>query len=632
MPQRRKLAAILVADVAGYSRLMADDERATVDTLTAYRKRFQGRVEAHHGRIVDAPGDALLAEFPSAIEAVQAAAKIQEELESANQALPEHRRMRFRIGLNLGDVLEDDGALYGDGVNVAARLQEIAHPGGVCISGTAFDQVEGKVPLAFEFIGEQNAKNIPKPIRAYRITLDNPARGHRKHRRNRPRLVAALALVSLVVFGGGAAGWWWRADRLPPSNTDPILAIPTGPSIAVLAFENMSGDPSQAYFADGISEDIITNLSRFLNLKVLGRNSTFRYKGKAVDVRQVALELGADYVLEGSVRRDDQRIRVTAQLLDGRNASHIWAQTFDRDLSASALFEAQDDIANKVVAAIADTHGAIALARVQETRRKAPDSLLSYDCVLLAQEYQRVLSREAYTAAMSCLERVLQQDPNYADAWAWLGNLYYDGGLTMGYLTLAPSAVTKKAEDAARRALKLDPNNQWARANLALLHFYRRDVASGVAEAERALALNPNNTQALADLSWRFASAGRWDRAVALMEKSIALNPNPPGWYYGLLTMNYYRKGEWEQALPYARRAEVPDFFWSYVYLATINAQLNRGDEARDALNKLLALKPDAATSIRQEAESWFYSNPELIENILEGLRKAGLEIPPEKA
>jgi TolB-like protein/class 3 adenylate cyclase/Tfp pilus assembly protein PilF len=625
MPQRRKLAAILVADVAGYSRLMAADERETVETLGAHRRRFQDRVSAHHGRIVDAPGDALLAEFPSAVEAVQAAAAVQGDLFLANQALPEPRRMRFRIGLNLGDVLEQDGALYGDGVNVAARLQELADPGGVCISGTAFDQVDGKVPFAFKFMGEQSAKNIPRPIRVYRLVNDRKDQGKKRWKVGQPALLA-VGMVLLAVLG---YGWisWWQSTGPARTSMDPVLAIPSGPSIAVLAFENMSGDPAQGYFADGISEDITTNLTRFVNLKVLGRNSTFSYKGKGVDIQQVARELGADYVLEGSVRRDDKRIRVTAQLLDGRNGSHIWAQAFDRDLSASALFAAQDDIADKVAAAIADTHGAIALARLQEARRKAPENLASYDCVLLAQEYQRVLSKEIYYNAKACLERALQQDAQYADAWAWLGNLYYDGGLTMGYLAMTAPEVLSKAEEAAQRALKLDPNHQWARANLALLHFYRRDVTSGIAEAERALALNPNNTQTLADLSWRFASAGKWERAVALMEKSIALNPNPPGWYYGLLTMNYYRQGEWEQALPYARRAEVPDFFWSYVYLASINAQLGRMQEAQEALRKLLALKPDLPVTIRDEAEGWFYSNPELIESILEGLRKAGLEV-----
>jgi len=625
MSQRRKLAAIFAADVAGYSRLMADDEQSTIETLHAYRDIIRKHVTAHDGRVVDSPGDALLAEFPSAVEAVLSGVQIQQELSRRNAQLAEHRRMQFRIGINLGDVIEEDGALYGDGVNVAARLEGLAGIGGICISGTAFDQVDGKLPLTFKAIGEQQVKNIPKPVRAYQAEL-HPTQAQVPSRRSQWLL---FALGGLVVASTVALLVLWQPGKArapsPGTEGDAVLAIPSGPSIAVLPLTNMGGDPKEEYFADGISEDIITRLSRFLNLRVLGRNSTFQYKGKSVDIRQIGRELGADYVLEGSVRRDSKRLRVTVQLINAHTGSHVWAETFDRDASASALFEAQDEITNRVAAAIGSIHGVIAMSRIKELRAKSPEAMASYECVLLGQERERIVTRESLVAALHCLQPAVEREPNYADAWAWLADMYIEGAYEGYTETGGPEVAQEKAHAAAQRALTLDPDSQWGRAVLSKVYNFRKDRASSIAEAERALALNPNNSHVLADLAYRYLAPGHWERGVALMEKAIALNPNPPGWYYGLLALNAFRLGRIEEALSYGRKAEVPGFHWSYIYPAAAYGHLGRTSEAREALDKLLVLRPDYPKVARQDMEIYLYGNPELLDTLMDGLKKAGL-------
>ncbi len=349
---KRKLAAILSADVAGYSRLMGDDEAATVRALTDYREVFRDHIARHQGRVVDMPGDNLMAEFASPVEAVEAAAEIQRDLARRNRQLAEHRRMDFRIGINLGDVLEKDGALFGDGVNIAARLENLAEPGGICVSESAHMQVESKLDAVFESIGEHAVKNIAKPVKAYRLVAQGAAP---RPRSRRPLAWAAAAALVFVIAGVAV----WQTTPPPPSPPetvaapeDPILALPTGPSIAVLAFDNLSGDPEQEYFSDGLTEEIITELSRFRDLFVIARNSTFQYKGQAVDIRQVGADLGVQYVVEGSVRKAGSTIRVSAQLLDATTGAHLWADDYDRELTAANIFSVQDAITQQIVSTV----------------------------------------------------------------------------------------------------------------------------------------------------------------------------------------------------------------------------------------------------------------------------------------
>src|SRR5574341_976583 len=352
MSQKRKLAAILSADVVGYSRLMAADEAATVETLKSYRDIIVRLVVRHGGRVVNAPGDALLAEFPSAVEAVQAAVEVQKSLEGHNIDLEPDRRMQFRIGVNLGDVIEEaDGTIYGDGVNIAARMEALAEGGGVCISSMVYDAVEGKLPFGFDFLGEQRVKNIAKPVRVYRVRAEPRPAPARPRPKRRLRWQIALPALVLIAALGAVGAWRYRNGWVPTAERaaeDAVPGVPKGPAIAVLPFVNLSGDPKQDYFSDGLTEDIMTELSRARDLRVLARNTTFQYKGKAVDVPKLGRELGVRYVLEGSVRRADDGVRVTAQLIDAHTGAHVWADRFDRKMAD--IFLVQDEIVSQIVA------------------------------------------------------------------------------------------------------------------------------------------------------------------------------------------------------------------------------------------------------------------------------------------
>ncbi|UCD69165.1 MAG: adenylate/guanylate cyclase domain-containing protein [Betaproteobacteria bacterium] len=362
MQNDRKLAAILSADVAGYSRLMGDDENATLATLTEYREVMREQIAAHHGRVVNTPGDAMLAKFPSAVQTVESAIEIQRALAVRNAELPEHRRMRMRIDINLGDVIEQESALYGDGVNIAARLEALCEPGDVCVSGTIFDQVENKTSAGFKYAGEQTVKNIVKPVRAYHVRFSGAGSPARKQSARKAAFIVAGVVCAVLV---GLAIWMTNSRQdWPDAAHDALLEMPTGPVIAVLPFTNMSGDSNQDYFSDGLTEDIITELARFREIYVLARNTTFQYKGQSVDVPAVARELGAQYVLEGSVRKSNHRVRITAQLIDASTGSHIWADRFDRDFSD--VFEIQDEVTQKIVGLVAGGHGGL----IQDTEKR----------------------------------------------------------------------------------------------------------------------------------------------------------------------------------------------------------------------------------------------------------------------
>jgi len=353
---RRKLTAILSADVKGYSRLMSQDEEATVKTLKQHRLTICGLVSEHRGRVVDSPGDNILAEFGSVVDAVKCAVKIQETLKSKNAELPENRRMEFRIGVNLGDVIEEEERIYGDGVNIAARLEGLAEAGGICISGTAFDHVKNKLSVGYQYLGKQTVKNIPDPVRAYKVLMEPEAVGkvigetEAKQRRWGWKAVAAVVLLVLVA-GGLIWNFYWRAPKIEPASKERMaFPLPDKPSIAVLPFTNMSGDPSQEFFSDGLTEEIITALSRVPEMFVIARNSTFTYKGKPVKVQQVAEELGVRYVLEGSLQRSGDRIRVTAKLVDALKGHHIMSERLERNMKE--IFALQDDLTKSIIAAV----------------------------------------------------------------------------------------------------------------------------------------------------------------------------------------------------------------------------------------------------------------------------------------
>ena len=631
----RKLAAVLAADVAGYSKLMADDELATVAALKQARAVFRDRIAAHSGRLIDTAGDSVLAEFRSVAEAVDCAVEVQERLATDNAPVPEHRKMHFRIGINLGDIIEeDDGTIYGDGVNVAARLEGLAAPGGVMISDFARQAVEGKLDVGMADAGEHEVKNIAKPVRAWRVVVagEEAPRPPAKILR-RPKVVAGLVAGLAIMFGLGVWGLTIRieapqmvkADGSP--TNDPVLAVASGPSIAVLPFENLSGDPEQDFFADGLTEELITGLSRFRELRVIARHSTMEYKHRGVDVRQVGRDLDVRYVVEGSVRRSADVVRITAQLLSSADGGHLWGESYERPLSAENLFAVQDEITAQVVAMIAGGYGVLSRIDSAGALDKPTMSLTAYECVLYAYVYLEIQSEEMHADNRACLEKAVELDPTYVDAWAWLAGRYGEEHI-YGFNT-QPNAM-QRALETARHAVKLDGTNQTARYVLAWLVFFERNLELFRVEADLAISLNPNNSLVLADLGLLIAYSGDWDKGLALVNKAIFINPHHPGFYHFLFAYNQYRLQNYDAALVSASRIATPDLHYNHVILGAVYGQLGRLDEARETVARLNALYPNYATNVRGDMEAWFYASPEMIEQIIDGLEKAGLFDEPE--
>jgi adenylate cyclase len=429
-----------------------------------------------------------------------------------------------------------------------------------------------------------------------------------------------IVVVAVLVFRSGGEA------------EDPILAMPTGPTIAVLPFENMSGDPEQEYFSDGITEDIITELARFRNLHVVARNSSFRYKGKSVDVRKVGQELGANYIVEGSVRKAGERVRITAQLVDAGDGSHLWAETYDRDLLVGNIFDIQDDITRRVVGKIAGSHGVLTRTIV-EKRKRGTFSLDAYECVLNGYAYERILSREMHRKVRSCLEQTLEIEPDYADAWSMLAQMYLDE-FFYGYNPHSDgSDPLERMESAALRSIELDPTNQQGHMELAIVYFLQEQLDKFLIQAEKAISLNPNNEHLLAAMGVYITYTGNFDRGVALTKKAILLNPDHPGWFHVPLYLDHYRKGEYEAALARIELMKMPKFHLTHILLAAVYGKMGRMVEAQNAVEDLIELRPDFAETgkLREEMEKRLKSI-DLLNDVLDGLRKAGLNIPYESA
>ena len=618
MTTQRKLAAILSADAAGYSRLMADDEAATLRALNESRDIFRKRIEAHHGRLIDTAGDSILAEFPSAVEAVDCADEIQRELAKRNHQFAEHRRMQFRIGINLGDVIsQEDGTIYGDGVNVAARLQQLAAPGGICISGTAFDQVEGKLPLQFKFIGEQQVKNISKPVRAYHVlTQANAPTPAPASVGKRNRRAAWSVLIIFTAVAMGAIAWWWR-EGIPYRLTATAAArlLSAKPTLAVLPFNNMSNDPKQDYLSDGITEDIITALSRFTKLSVVSRNSTFAYKGKSVDVRQVGKDLGVRYVLEGSVQRSPGRARITAQLIDALDGKHVWAENYDRELKD--LISVQDEVTQQIVGRL-DVE--LDRAQLDQARRTSPKDFTAYDLVLRARKLIYDHSEANHRESRDLLERAVALDDQLAQAYIELAWIYLD---EYRFKWNARPDSLQRALTAASRGVELEPNNGFAHWRLAKIFFFRNELEQFDIEMRRALALNPNHAETLGDVAVHLANLDRIDEAFKYAQKAIKLDPQLT-WAYFPICGYYYRKRHYREALTAAYQINIPEFYWTRVFRAINYAQLGELESAAKEAAEVRRLKPDFV--LRDEMKIW--NNPEgYAAHLSEGVRKAGIPV-----
>jgi TolB-like protein/class 3 adenylate cyclase len=452
---KRKLSAILSADVKGYSRLMGEDELGTVRTLEAYREMLGEVIRNYSGRVVDSPGDNVLAEFASVVDAVESAVEIQQELKAKNAELPENRRMEFRIGINLGDVIEEGERIYGDGVNVAARIEGLAEGGGICISRTAFDQVKNKLKLGYEYLGEHSVKNIAEPVRVYRVLMEPEAAGkvigEEKLRPRQWRGVAIGVVAVLIIVAGALAIWnfYFRPAFEPASIEQMAFPLPDKPSIAVLPFENMSGDPDQEYFSDGITENIITALSKVHNMFVIARNSTFTYKNRAVKIQQVAEDLGVRYVLEGSVQKTGDRVRITAQLIDAITGNHLWAERYDRDLTD--IFALQDEITKKIITSL---HVELTVGEDARLYGQTTDNFEAYLKFLQGNAHLMRLNKDATILARKMFKEAVALDPNFIFAYV---NLAWTHTFDAAY-GWAKSRVKslEAAEEFAQKALSLD--------------------------------------------------------------------------------------------------------------------------------------------------------------------------------
>jgi len=609
---RRKLAAILSADVVGYTRLMAADEAATVETLKAYRDIITRLVARHDGRVVNAPGDALLAEFPSAVEAVQAAIEIQQSVEGHNIELDADRRMQFRIGVNLGDVIEEsDGTIYGDGVNIAARMEALAEGGGICISSTVYDAVEGKLAFGFDFLGEHQVKNIAKPVRVYRVRAESKPPAARTRSKRRVRWQVAVPALALILLLLGAAGVWkWSSASVSPSSE--------GASIAVLPFENIQGDSKWDRFADGITEDIITDLSHSKDLVVIARNSTEVYKGKPVDIRQVGRDLGVKYVLEGSIQSLGERIRVTAQLIEAASGSHIWSERYDRPVED--LFAVQNDVTQTIAATIAGSEGAVAEAERSLIRRKPPANLTAFDTYLLAMEAKHKVTKEALAEAEGLFRKAIELDPQMARAYYGLATVQ----IYLIDLGLAPSVdeALSKMMEGSKKAVELDPEDGKTHLALGGAYAYHGKAEQALAEFDRAEALSPSDADLLLVIAWSIPGFGESARAVSLAERALKLNPHYPDWYNQGLSYVYFFGEQYDKSAKYRLLVKEPAAL-DYAFLAMAYAYLGRAADAQAAAANVKKLDPNWIAE-RYLSDSGGFAEKEA-GLFVNGARKAGL-------
>jgi len=626
---KRKLTAILSADVKGYSRLMGEDEAATVRTITAYREVMTTLIQQHRGRVLDSPGDNLLAEFASVVDAVQCAVSVQKEFQARNAELPEDRRMEFRIGINLGDVIEEGDRIYGDGVNIAARLEALADPGGICISRTAFDHIESKLPLGYEFLGDQTVKNIAKPVGAYRVLMEPrvTVAGTREEKRVGLRRWqwAALAMVAVLVVGAAAVAIWnfYLRPSPPPaevvSEKTPGLELPDKPSVAVLPFVNIGGEAEQEYFSDGITEEIITTLSKVPHLFVIARNSVFTYKGKPVKVQQVGRELGVRYVLEGSVRKAGDRVRITAQLVDTATGGHLWSERYDRDLKD--IFALQDEITMKILTAVR-----VKLTDGEQARLydKGAVNLDSFMKVLQGIPYFYRFNKEGNIQARQMFEEAIALEPKNAGAYTLLGWTYLME--VWSGLSESPGRSMGRAAELAQKALALDDTLDLPHSLMGNIYLMSRQYEKAIAEEERAIALNPNGADAHAHLGMTLNYVGRPEEAIALLKKAIRLNPIPPNWYLFSLGDAYRLTEQYEVALAaYKRVLHLnPDDIRAHTGLTATYSLAGREEEARAAAAEVLRINPKF--SLEHVAKALPFKNKADTELHIDSLRKAGLK------
>jgi adenylate cyclase len=575
---KRKLAAILSADVEGYSRLMGDNEVLTIRTLTAYKESMTSLIGQHQGRVVDAPGDNLLAEFASVVDAVNCAVKIQEMLAERNQELADERRMHFRIGVNLGDVVVEQDRIYGDGVNIASRLENLCDAGGICISGTAFEHVENKLDLKFKDLGEHKVKNIVKPVRVYSVIM---------------------------------------AAESHESSMDETLELPDKPSIAVLPFNNLSGDPGQEFFSDGFTEDIITTLAKIPRLFVIARESSFTFKGKSVKIQEVGRDLGVRYVLEGSIQKFGDQIRITAQLIDATNGHHLWAEKYDRELKD--IFAMRDEITMKIatVLQVKLTEG--------ESANWGPEteSFEAYIKVMQSLEHFKAFNPDDNILSRQRAKEALDLDPNYSSAtemFAW--TLLMDG---IFGTSKTPEKSIEQAFELAQKVLDRGDSDAGAHFLIGYAYSRKGQFDKAISELEIARDLFPNNAEINAGLGMILNSAGKPEEAINVLKNAIRLNPIPPGWYLGRLGDAYRFTRQYEKAVhEYKKSIQLqPDDLVSHLNLAVCYVKLGREADARAEAAEVVRINPKF--SVVSYAKHIPLKDEASKKLLIDDMRKAGL-------
>jgi TolB-like protein/class 3 adenylate cyclase/Tfp pilus assembly protein PilF len=580
---KRKLAAILAADVAGYSRLMGADEAGTLARLKEYRRELiDPKNKQYRGRVVKTTGDGILIEFPSVVDAVSCSIDVQQGMRERNADVPPEKRIEFRIGINLGDVIIEGRDLYGDGVNIAARLEGLAEPGGICISQTVLNHARGKIAFDVEDLGEQALKNIVHPIHVYRLLL-SPSR------------------------------------TVPPSSKPPLL--PDKPSIAVLPFQNMSGDPEQEYFADGVVEDIITALSRFKSLFVIARNSSFTYKGRSVDVKQIGRELGVRYVLEGSVRKAGSRVRITGQLVDALTRAHLWADRFDGDLEN--IFDLQDQITASVMGAIAPR---LEQAEIERAKHKPTESLDAYDYFLRGMAAVHRWTQEANNEALTYFHRAIELDPNYASAYGMAARCYSQRK-TCGWVADRVQEIAE-AERLARRAAELGPDDAFALCTAGVaLGYVVGDLDDGAALIDRAIVLNPNLAWAWLFSGWVKTLLGEPEVAIERLARAMRLSPQDVQFFnmQAATAGAHFVACNYVEALTSAEAAArgQTHYILANSIIAASAALAGRPAEARKAMARLRQLGP--ASRVSNLVDLFPMRRPEDVARWVDGLRRAGL-------
>lgn len=621
----RRLAAVFAADVVGFSRLMGENEEETIAALKHRREHlFNPKITEYAGRVVDHAGDSTLAEFPSVVGAVRCALDIQENLKALNKNINESRRILFRIGINLGDIVVDSDAIYGDGVNVAARLETLAQPGGICLSRAARDQVRDKLDVSWEDLGEIEVKNIARPVRVFAVFAEGAPPRREPLSKTARRWPIAIAACALLIGALSSVAWWqpWISPSSPGQSEKSVYSLPDKPSIAVLAFDNLGEKVESVSLGDALSENLITELSRDGELFVIARHSSFSYKGKEINVRKVAEELGVRYLIEGSVQKAGNNARVTVQLIDALNGDHIWAERYDRSLND--LFKLQDEVASTVGAQVSS-----AVERSERKRAilKNPSNLAAFEYRMLALNEFFKWTKVGNIKSREFLLKALEKDPNYARAYAALVWVYLRG-YHSGWLDLPREEALEKAREYGQKALELDPHDSFNHRAMAQVFVESRDLERSLSQLKEAIKANPNDDKAYVGIADPLVYLGRNQEAVEAVKLAMRLNPHHQAWYHWQLAWAQYHAEDYEAALATLEKMSNPPNkarrVWAAIYL-----RLGRPAEASAMIAEFVKNEPtfDIATEYRQSR----HRDPKNKQRFIDDMRQLFPDVPVPK-